>query len=99
MSKFRARRAFAGFVLVALLVSAPARAGGLSEPAFQLQDLWSHAWSWVTHLWTTQPRDVSAPGTLTKEQPPGPPSPPADPPPPRPRGTQGDQGPGIDPDG
>jgi alkanesulfonate monooxygenase SsuD/methylene tetrahydromethanopterin reductase-like flavin-dependent oxidoreductase (luciferase family) len=99
MSRFRARRAVAGWVLAALLVAAPTRAAGFSEPALHLQDLWIRAWSWLTDLWTAHPPDVSALATQEKDCTGPPPPYPGDPPPPRPRGAQGDQGPGIDPDG
>jgi len=99
MSRFSARRALAGFVLAALLAAAPARAGGFSEPALHLQDLWSRAWSWLTDLWTAHPQDALPPSTLEKDQPPGPPPQPGNPHQKPPNGWHGDQGSGIDPDG
>ena len=103
MSRFRTRRAFAGWVLAALLATAPARAAGVPELVLPLQDLWSRAWSWLTDLWTANSEDAARPGTLEKDQLPGlPPGPPpyhpGDPPAPPP-GSHGEQGPGIDPDG
>ena len=101
MSRFRARRAFAGFILAALLLTAPARAGGFSEPALHLQDLWSRAWSWLTDLWTADPQGAPTARPMEKDHhhhPPGPP--PGDPgcPHPHPPGG-GESGPGADPDG
>jgi hypothetical protein len=104
MSRFRARRAFAGFILAALLVAAPARAAGFSEPWLHVQDLWSRAWSWLTDLWPAHPPDAADPQARGKDStgpPPNPPNPPDPPKPgcPRPPGWNGDSGPGADPDG
>ena len=103
MSRFKARRAFAGFILAALLVTAPARAAGFSEPMLHLQDLWSRAWSWLTDLWTAHPPDAADPQPRVKDSngpPPGPPPGPNKPGcHPRPPGWNGDSGPGADPDG
>jgi len=106
MSQFRARRAFAGFILAALLVAAPARAAGFSEPMLHLQDLWSRAWSWLTDLWQAGPQEPATARPQEKDHHPGPPpGPPPDPNPgcphPDPPGWHGggESGPGADPDG
>ena len=102
MSRFRARRALAGWVLVALLAAAPARAGGFSEPALHLQDLWSRAWSWLTDLWQTGPQEPATARPQEKDHHPGPP--PGNPNPGShhpdpPWHGGGESGPGADPDG
>jgi hypothetical protein len=99
MSRSGIRRALAGFVLAALLVAAPARAAGFSEPVLHLQDLWSRAWSWLTDLWTAAPEDAATARPMEKDHHSGPPPPPRKPGCPHPPGWNGDSGPGADPDG
>lgn len=106
MLRLSVRRLFVGLVVAGLLATAtPAQASGFRlESGLRIQDLWSHAWSWLADLFVTESRSADAAASnYTKDAPPGPPP---GPPPPgqrgRPNGTNsggGDTGGGVDPDG
>lgn len=102
----RVRRTFVAFALAAalLITAAPARASGLRlQGVPRVQDLWSHAWSWLVELMTGDDPAASgaARATYNKDDSGPPPNPP--PPPGHSRGPNGgghgDTGGGLDPDG
>lgn len=109
MNRPSVRRVFVGLAAAGLLAAAaaPARASGFPlADVSRLQDLWSHAWSWMVDVWpgSDGSAGVAASRTYNKDNqgpPPGPPPPKPKPPAQTNGGGHGggDSGPGSDPDG